>query len=258
MSDSDQSHDPAPSRSNEPAGAQRTSPSAAAPSTRGRPPVFPVGLVLRGRRCLVVGGGRVAGRKVAALLGCQATVTMVAPDVTDALTTLFADGTIAAVDGPPLDVQVRPYQPGEAAGYRLVVAATGVAAVDRLVHDDAEAAGVWVNYADQPEQCSVLLPSVHRDGPVTISVSTDGASPALAAWVRRRVAAAVGSSLGPLAELLHEARRALHAQGRSTEAVDWTSILDGPLPDLVAAGRLAEARSLLAASLAEPVPGAEP
>jgi len=217
-------------------------------------PVFPVGLVVRGRRCLVVGGGRVAARKVASLLRCHAAVTMVAPDVGVALAALVADGTVAGIEGPPLDVQVRPYRPGEAAGYRLVIAATGVPEVDRLVYQDAEAAGVWVNCADDPEFCSVLLPAVHRDGPVTIAVSTAGASPALAAWVRQRLADALGTDLGALAELLHQARRRLQAEGRSTESVDWAGLLDGPLPALVAEDRLEEARAVIAAATSSTAP----
>lgn len=223
-------------------------------------PLYPVGLVVRDRRCLVVGGGRVAARKVAALVHCGASVTMVAPEAHVALRILAGDGTIAAIDGPPLDVQLRPYRDGEAAAYRLVVAATGVPAVDRAVHRDAEAAGVWVNCADDPDHCTFVLPSVHRDGSVTVAVATGGASPALAAWVRRRVADALGPHLGQLAALLDEARAQVHAAGRSTESVDWATLLDGPLPDLVRHGRLDEARALVrrATGVADPAAAPQP
>ena len=142
----------------------------------------------------------------------------------------------------------RPYRRGEAAGYRLVVMATGVAAVDEEVYADAEAAGVWVNSADDVPRCTFFLPSVHRDGPVTVAVSTAGASPALATWLRHRSAGALGPGLGTLAALLAEARDRVKAQGRSTEDVDWQALLDGPLPSLVSAGDLAGARALLAAA----------
>lgn len=224
-------------------------------------PLYPVGLVVDGRPCLVVGGGRIAARKVTALLHCRAAVTMVAPDVHVAVQALVDNGSIAAIDGAPLDVQVRPYRPGEAAGYRLVVAATGVAAVDRIVHRDAEDAGVWVNCADDPAHCSFVLPAVHRDGPVSVAVATGGASPALAAWARRRVADALGPHLGELATLLDEGRAMVHRAGRSTESADWGSLLDGPLPDLVAAGRMAEARALVrqvATRIADATPAPRP
>jgi len=209
--------------------------------------VYPVGLVVSGKPCLVVGGGRVAGRKVSGLLRCGAAVTMVAPEAHVALRSLADDGTLAAVGCPPLDVQIRPYRPGEAACFRLVVAATGIDAVDQMVHDDAEDAGVWVNCADHSARCSVVLPAVHRDGPVTVAVSTAGASPALASWIRHRVADALGPHLGALADLLDEARQAVHRSGRSTEPIDWAGLLDGPLPDLVRAGRIGEARGMIEA-----------
>ena len=214
-------------------------------------PLYPVGLVVRGRRCLVVGGGRVAARKARSLLECGAAVTMVAPEVHEALGLLSAEGTIAAIDGPPLDVQLRPYERGEAARYQLVVTATGDGDVDAAVHADAEEAGVWVNSADDPEHCSVVLPAVWRQGPVTVAVSSGGESPALSTWLRSRVAEALGPEVGVLAALLGEARRRVRAAGRSTEEVDWQSLLQGPLPDLVRIGRLDEARSVLASALSD-------
>lgn len=208
-------------------------------------PLYPVGLVVEGRPCLVVGGGRVAARKAAALLHCRAVVTMVAPEAHVALRALADDGSIVATEARSLDVRLRAYRPGEAAAYRLVVAATGRSDVDRAVHADAEAAGVWVNCVDDPDHCSVVLPSVHRDGPVSVAVATAGASPALAAWLRRRLAQAAGPGLATLAALLQEGRASVRAAGRSTEGVDWAALLDGPLPRLVRQGRVAEARQLV-------------
>lgn len=214
--------------------------------------VYPVGLLVRDRPCLVVGGGRVAGRKIASLLSCGAAVTVVAPEAHEALAVLAGSGGIEAIDGPPLDVQLREYRTGEAAGYRLVVTATGIPEVDRTVHDDAEAAGVWVNSADDRANCTFVLPAVWRAGPVSVSVSTGGTSPALAGWLRARVAEALGPEVGALAELLGEARRAVQAQGRGTEEVDWRGLLEGALPDLVRQGRLDEARQLLGRAVVAP------
>ncbi|MHB8681622.1 MAG: precorrin-2 dehydrogenase/sirohydrochlorin ferrochelatase family protein [Acidimicrobiales bacterium] len=214
-------------------------------------PLYPVGLVVRGRRCLVVGGGRVAARKVQSLLACGASVTMVAPEVHEALGILAANGTIAAIEDAPLDVQVRPYEAGEAARYRLVVTATGDPAVDAAVFEDADGAGVWVNSADDPEHCTFVLPAVWRDGPVSVAVSSGATSPALAGWLRDRVAAGIPPDMGALAELLGEARRAVQEEGRSTESIDWRTLLEGELPRLVADGRLEEARALVTRALRE-------
>ena len=194
---------------------------------------YPVSLVVAGQLCLVVGGGPVAARKAEGLVRSGARVTIVAPDVDPVIECL------------PVAVERRPYRRGEAGHYRLVVTATGVAEVDASVAADADAAGVWVNSADDPAHCTFLLPAVHRDGRVSVAVSTGGASPALPSWVRCRLAEACGEGLGALAQALEEARRRIQASGRSTESVDWQSILDGPLPLLVREGRLEEARRLL-------------
>jgi siroheme synthase-like protein len=198
---------------------------------------YPVSLDVEGRACLVVGGGPVAARKAQGLLRCGAAVTVVAPDISDVMATLA-----------PLTIERRPYAAGEAGAYRLVVTATGIPAVDGAVYADAEAAGVWVNSADDSAHCSFILPSVHRDGAVTLAVSTGGQSPALASWLRSRLAAHCGSELGELAELLGRARRQLHDAGRSTELVDWAALLDGPLPGLVRDGRRGEAQALVEAA----------
>ena len=147
---------------------------------------YPVSLDVEGRACLVVGGGPVAARKASGLLRCGAVVTVIAPDICTAMAELS-----------PLTIARRPYAAGDAGGYRLVVTATGIAAVDGAVYADADAAGVWVNSADDSEHCSFILPSVHRDGAVTLAVSTGGQSPALASWLRRpRLAARVRRRFG--------------------------------------------------------------
>jgi len=213
-------------------------------------PIYPVGLVVKGRRCLVVGGGRVAARKIGGLLACGAAVTMVAPEVHVAIGELTAAGVIAAIGESPLEVKIRPYRSGEATDYLLAVAATGEASVDEVVHRDALAAGVWVNVADDASRCTFILPAVARDGTVSIAVSTAGASPALAGWLRDRIVLALGPNLGDLAALLEEGRRRIHDQGRSTETLDWRAVLDGPLPEMVRQGRIDDARAALDAFLA--------
>jgi siroheme synthase-like protein len=207
-------------------------------------PMYPVVLRIEGRRCLVVGGGPVAARKVHGLLECGALVTVVAPDVDASIDALSSThpGTLA--------IERRPYRSGEAAEYRLVVTATGTD-VDRLVAADAESARIWVNSADDAAHCTFILPSVHRDGPVSVSVSTGGASPALASWLRRSVAASLGERLGELAGLIEEGRRSLIAAGRPTTAVDWPALLDGDLPALVRSGDIDGAQRLVAEVLEE-------
>jgi len=191
--------------------------------------LYPIALRVEGLACLVVGAGHVAARKAASLLECGARVTVIAPEV------------CAEIEEFNVALIRRPYEPGDAANYRLVVTATGVAEVDRAVFEDAEKAGVLVNAADNPEVCRFILPSVLRRGPVSIAVSTGGASPYLAVWLRRRIGEVVGPEFETVAAFLGEARQTLRRAGRSSQIADWSSLLDEDLVLLVAAGRLEEA-----------------
>jgi precorrin-2 dehydrogenase / sirohydrochlorin ferrochelatase len=174
------------------------------------PRVYPVALRLAGRPVLVVGGGEVAARKIAALLEAGAEVTVIAPEIVASLG-----------DDPRVRVEQRAYAPGDVAGYRLVVVATDDAAVNQAVFDEAEAAGVWVNAADDPQRCSFVLPAVARRGPVTIAVSTGGTSPALAGWLRDRLATDLPAGLEEVVERLAAERQTLQAAGQATDQADW-------------------------------------
>ncbi|HEX3841214.1 MAG TPA: bifunctional precorrin-2 dehydrogenase/sirohydrochlorin ferrochelatase [Acidimicrobiales bacterium] len=207
-------------------------------------PLYPVSLVVSGRRCLVVGGGAVAARKVEGLLDCGARVTVVAPEVSDAIHALGL--ALSARDTPALlTIETRPYRSPEAADYRLVVTATGRPDIDHAVFADADSAGVWVNSADDVDNCSFVLPAVHRAGTVTVAISTGGASPALAGWLRTRLAATLDFDVAVVAELLDQARSLVKAAGRSTESLDWGTILDSEVVPLVRQGRTEEARAVL-------------
>jgi precorrin-2 dehydrogenase / sirohydrochlorin ferrochelatase len=200
-------------------------------------PVYPVNLVVDGRRCLVVGGGRVALHKVRGLVEAGAAVTVVAPEIDPAIAALGAA------------TEQRAYRRGEVGGYRLVVAATGDRVVNQLVYDDAEAAGVWINSADDPERCTVVLPARIRRGRLTVTVSTGGHSPAVASWLRDRLEADLGPEYDQLIGLLSEERRRVREEGVSTEDLDWRSALDSGILELVRAGRLEAARERLRACL---------
>ena len=199
--------------------------------------LYPVNLVVAGRPCLVVGGGPVAARKAAGLAACDARVHVVATRV-----------------GPEvrqLDVtwEERPYEPGEVARYRLAVAATGDPEVDGAVFADGETAGVWVNSADDPANCSFTLPAIVRRGPVVLTVSTGGHSPALAVWLKERLAATIGPEYEVLAGLLSEERDAVRAEGRSTEDIDWRRALESDMLELIRSGHVEQAKERLQACL---------
>lgn len=195
---------------------------------------YPVNLLVEGRPVLVVGGGRVALQKVRGLLDGGADVTVVAPEIV---------AELADLDG--VRVLRRTYEVGEASAYRLVVTATGVRDVDQQVFDDAEAAGVWVNSADDPARCSFTLPARVRRGDLVVTVSTGGRSPALASWLREQLEAELGTEYETLLELLAEERLRLQAMGQATEQPGWKLALESGMLDLVREGQLAAARELL-------------
>ena len=195
---------------------------------------YPVNLVLAGRPVLVVGGGAVATSKVRGLLeGGADVVTVVAPDVTD------------EVESMPVTVERRPYRSPEAGDHRLVITATSDAGVNRQVHVDAEAAGVWVNSADDPDNCTFTLPARVRREHLLVTVATGGHSPALATWLRRRFEEEFGPEYDELLELLSSERERIKAAGRSTEGLPWQEALDSGLVDLLRDQRTAEAREVL-------------
>jgi siroheme synthase-like protein len=183
---------------------------------------YPVVLDLHGVPVLVVGAGPVAVRKIAGLVAAGADVRVVAPEID------------AQLEEHPLrdgvgEVRRRAYEIGDLDGVRLVVTATGVAAVDAAVADDARSKGIWVNAADQPADCDFILPAIARHGPVSVAVSTDGRSPALAARLRDRIAPLLTPALATLAEELAAERSAIKTAGGSTENRDWSERIDAVL-----------------------------
>jgi precorrin-2 dehydrogenase / sirohydrochlorin ferrochelatase len=147
-------------------------------------------LDLRGRDCLVVGGGRVATEKVHGLLRSGATVTVVAPEIEPELR---HSGAI---------VHERPFTDSDVVGRFVVIAATNDRHVNAAVSTAAERRNTLCNVADDPELCSFILPAVVRRGSIVVGVSTGGASPALAQRIRDDVAALVGPEHEDLAERL--------------------------------------------------------
>ena len=198
---------------------------------------YPVNLILTGEPCLVVGGGPVAARKIDGLLACQARVHVI------------AERAGPEVRARAVPLEERRYRRGDVAGFRLVFAATDDSGVNHTVYEDARAAGVWVNTADDPAACTFTLPSVVRRGPIMVTVSTGGYSPAMAKWLRARIEQELGAEYEILVDLLSEARNDMKAAGRSTEEGDWQSALDSDMLDLIRAGQVDQAKERLRAWL---------
>jgi siroheme synthase-like protein len=202
---------------------------------------FPVSLDLSGRPCVVVGGGAVAERRIEDLLAAGAAVTVVSPALTPVLAGMAAVGRIRHV--------ARPYRPGDLDAAALALTATDDPAVTAAVALEARARAVWLNAADDPAHCDFLLPAVVRRGILTIAVASGGASPALTRALREHLDATLGAEWVALGELAAEARRQLRAAGRSADAEAWRRALASDVRELLASGRVDEARSRVRARL---------
>lgn len=174
---------------------------------------FPAFLDLRGRRCLVVGGGEIGERKTRALLDCGAQVTVVSPSVTPGLAALAASGCLVH--------RARSFLRSDPRGCVLAVAATGDPRVDRTVSAAARRWRALLNVVDRPQHCDFIVPSVLRRGELQIAVSTGGRSPAIAREIRRRLERLFGPEYGEVIAWAGEARRHARAAARTvTERIE--------------------------------------
>lgn len=175
---------------------------------------FPINLNLEGRSCLVVGAGSIGLRKTEQLLAAGAIVTVVALEV------------VSDFAGLPVTVHQRAFELTDLDGQRLVITATGNRELDQLIYDTCEERGVWINSADDPDRCAFTLPAVVRRGDLMVTVSTGGNSPALSSWMRQKLEALVGPEFEEVVNELAQERELIHADGRSTEDIDWKPIIE--------------------------------
>ncbi|NNG12142.1 MAG: uroporphyrinogen-III C-methyltransferase, partial [Halobacteria archaeon] len=200
---------------------------------------LPIFLDVNDRPCLVVGGGKVAARKVALLKRSGADVTVVSPVLCKELTILRDEGGIhhEAREFGDQDIQDRV----------LVIAATDDESVNRKVSELATSRRIPVNVVDTPALCSFIVPSIVDRSPVQVAISTGGASPVLARLLRARIESFIPSAYGRLASLVDEFRHKV--KDRFTESDQrryfWESVLQGRVAELLFAGRDKEARSAL-------------
>ena len=162
-------------------------------------PFYIACLKLKGRRCLVVGGGEIGLEKVEGLLACEGDVTLLAPTAVPELEKLAAEGSIEWIQ--------REYQGIEdLEATFIVIACTDDTDVNIKVYDDAEKRAMLVNIVDVPPLCNFILPAIVRTGPLAIAISTAGASPALAKRMKREISELFGSEYADLAIMLNDAR----------------------------------------------------
>ena len=171
---------------------------------------YPVQLDIQNRNCLVVGGGAVGTRKVATLLECGASVTVISPEVTQQLRDLAKSNLI--------ELKERRYQAGDLAGMFLVIGATDDEELNRKISHDADQLNTLCNIADRPEVCNFILPAIVKRDDLIITISTSGKSPALAKKLRKTLELQFGKEYGTFLKLMGAIRKKLLSQAHEPEA----------------------------------------
>jgi precorrin-2 dehydrogenase/sirohydrochlorin ferrochelatase len=155
---------------------------------------YPICLDLEAKPCVVVGGGKVAERKVLGLLSCSAHVSVVSPELTEELSRQHNEGIIQWIK--------REYRPGDLERAFLVIAATDDEETQKQVYEEAGAHNILLNVADVPQRCNFILPATVRQGDLSISISTAGKSPALARKLRLELEKRFGAEYRVLVDIL--------------------------------------------------------
>ena len=171
---------------------------------------YPVHLDIQNRNCLVVGGGGVGTRKVATLLECGASVSVISPEVTQKLRDLVKSNLI--------DLKERRYQAGDLDGMFLVIGATDDEELNRKISRDADRLNTLCNIADRPEVCNFILPAIVKRDDLIITISTSGKSPALAKKLRKTLELQFGKEYGTFLKLMGAVRKKLLSQAHEPEA----------------------------------------
>jgi precorrin-2 dehydrogenase/sirohydrochlorin ferrochelatase len=200
---------------------------------------YPVCLDIREKRCVVVGGGDVAERKIFRLLECGAVVTVVSRKLTAALMNMVVQGKLNHRDDD--------YDPQYLAGAFLVIGATDREEVNDRIAADCRARGVMVNIVDDPGRCDFILPSLVNRGSLSIAVSTEGKSPALARKLRKELSEQFGPEYEGYLELLGWLRERIIAAGRPADDNRdiFTALVNSPLHGHFNAGRWQEAEQTI-------------
>ena len=205
---------------------------------------YPMFVKLTGRRCVVVGGGRVAQRKVRGLIESGASVVVIAPNVTEVLT--------AAGDRGDLTICRRGYEVGDLEGAFLVFAATNDSAVNGAVISDAAAVGALVNAAEDPTSGDFFVPATVRRDDLVLAISTGGRSPTFARHVRAELEAWLTPSRIDLLDLLADVRGELQAAGCNPAPDAWRRAVSEPVLGALASGDRISARASLLHDLMAP------
>ena len=193
------------------------------------PEYYPVYLNLAGKRCVILGGGAIAQGKLAALRDAGARITVISPQSTAGIKQAAQRGHVTLLQ--------REYQPGDLEGAFIAVAATNVWHVNRQIYEEAEERGVLLNVVDDPDQCTFIAPSIVRRDPITLAISTGGASPALARKMRETLSEDKVLQWADLAGVLAQARRVIKEKRTVIDPTRWQCVITEDLLEMARNGQ---------------------
>ncbi len=205
------------------------------------PDYYPTFLNLAGKKCVILGGGTVAQGKLAGFRDAGAIITVISPDATAGIQRAAQNGHVRWLE--------REYQPGDLEGAFIAVAATNVWHVNREIYDEAERLGVLLNVVDDPDLCTYIAPSVVKRDPVTLAISTGGASPALARKLRETLSDHPALEWADLAGILARARREVKRRRVAIDPDRWQCCITQELLKLAQGDREEEALEILLSQL---------
>ena len=198
---------------------------------------YPVFLNLTGRRCVIIGGGQVAEGKVSKLLDSGAKIIVISPDATQGIRDYADSGQI--------EYNLRKYQEGDLNGAFLVVAATNDRVVNQEIFEEAEKSGILLNAVDDMPRCSFIAPSIVEKGPITVAISTGGASPALARKLREKLEVSPALDWADATNMLSHARQIIKDKQIALDPQRWQCCMTDELLSLIQAGHEDEALEIL-------------
>lgn len=200
---------------------------------------YPININVEGKKCVVVGGGAVAFRKIISLLEAGAQVKVVAPEFCAQIKKLIQAGRVKAI--------TRKYRKTDVNGAFLVFSATDDREVNRYIARNARKQGILVNTADDPDCCDFTLSAVVRRGELTVAIATGGASPALSRYLREKLEKVVGREYGELASLLGKLREIFKEEGKDLAMLKsiFDSLIDSGILDLLAKKKYKQAQNIV-------------
>ena len=201
------------------------------------PTFYPVFLNLTERRCVIIGGGQIAEGKISKLLDSGAKIIVISPDATQGIRGFAERGQI--------ELDLRKYQESDLQGAFLAIAATNDRMVNQEIFEEAEKQGILLNAVDDMPRCSFIAPSIVEKGPVTVAISTGGASPALARKLREKMEVSSALDWADATSVLSKARQVIKDKQIAVDPQRWQCCMTDELLTMIQAGHENEALDLL-------------